>query len=125
MTAGFLNKCFGLANSNAKGVLILEGTAGDIADIGMTREAMQGALITVSLILGLPVLRSKHPSETARLNSLYRPPDRIDSQTAASNGTAIGRKGYATGNFIFCRDCLKSVVKGQIGCWIVLAVLRP
>ena len=28
---------------------------------------MQGALITVSLILGIPVLRSKDPSETARI----------------------------------------------------------
>jgi len=28
---------------------------------------MQGALIAVSLILGIPVLRSKNPSETARL----------------------------------------------------------
>jgi ERCC4-type nuclease len=56
-----------LANSKSEGVLILEGTAGDIADLGMTREAMQGALITVSLILGIPVLRSKDPSETAKL----------------------------------------------------------
>jgi ERCC4-type nuclease len=56
-----------LANSNSEGVLVLEGTAGDTADIGMTREAMQGALITVSLILGIAVLRSKDPSETARL----------------------------------------------------------
>ena len=28
-------------------------------NIGITREAMQGALITVSLILGIPVLRRK------------------------------------------------------------------
>ena len=56
-----------LENSNTKSALILEGTAVDIAEIGMTREAMQGALITVSLILGIPVLRSKDPSETARL----------------------------------------------------------
>jgi ERCC4-type nuclease len=28
---------------------------------------MQGALITVSLILGIPVLRSKNPAETAKL----------------------------------------------------------
>jgi ERCC4-type nuclease len=56
-----------LANSKSESVLILEGTAGNIADLGMTREAMQGALITVSLILGIPVLRSKDPSETARL----------------------------------------------------------
>ena len=45
-----------LANSNSKGMLVLEGKGSDIADIGMTREAMQGALITVTLILGIPVL---------------------------------------------------------------------
>jgi DNA excision repair protein ERCC-4 len=56
-----------LANPDSMGVLILEGTASDTVDIGMTREAMQGALITVSIILGTPVLRSKDPSETARL----------------------------------------------------------
>ena len=56
-----------LANSNSKAVLILEGTASDTAELGMTREALQGALITVSLILGIPVLRSKDPSETAKL----------------------------------------------------------
>ena len=39
----------------------------DTAELGMTRESMQGALITVSLILGIPVLRSKDPSETAKL----------------------------------------------------------
>ncbi|MGD8294968.1 MAG: ERCC4 domain-containing protein, partial [Desulfobacterales bacterium] len=31
-----------LANSKSKSVLILEGTAGDIADLGITREALQG-----------------------------------------------------------------------------------
>ncbi len=56
-----------LENSNSKSALILEGTAIDIVELGMTREAMQGALITVSLILGIPILRSKDPSETARL----------------------------------------------------------
>jgi ERCC4-type nuclease len=56
-----------LANSKSEGVLILEGKISDTAEIGITREAMQGALITVSLILGIPVLRSKDPSETAKL----------------------------------------------------------
>jgi ERCC4-type nuclease len=56
-----------LKNSNSKGVLILEGTAKDTADIGVTREAMQGALITVSLNLRVPVLRSRDPAETARV----------------------------------------------------------
>jgi DNA excision repair protein ERCC-4 len=56
-----------LANSKPQGVLILEGTASYPVEIGVTREAMQGALITVSLILGIPVLRSKNPAETAKL----------------------------------------------------------
>jgi ERCC4-type nuclease len=56
-----------LANSKSEGVLILEGTVSDMVEIGMTREAMQGALITVSLILGIPILRSKDPSESAKL----------------------------------------------------------
>lgn len=56
-----------LTNSTFRGVLILEGTAGDIADLGITREAMQGALITVSLILGIPVLRATDAAETAKL----------------------------------------------------------
>jgi len=56
-----------LANSNSKCVLILEGMVSETAELGMTREALQGALITVSLILGIPVLRSKDPSETAKL----------------------------------------------------------
>ncbi len=56
-----------LASSTLKGVLVLEGTGKDLAEIGMRREAMQGALITISLILGIPVLRSKNPLETAKL----------------------------------------------------------
>jgi ERCC4-type nuclease len=56
-----------LANSTFMGVLILEGTVSKTAELGITREAMQGALITVSLILGIPVLRSKDSAETAKL----------------------------------------------------------
>ncbi|MEN8690962.1 MAG: ERCC4 domain-containing protein, partial [Desulfobacterales bacterium] len=33
-----------LTNSKSEGVLILEGTVSDMVEIGMTREAMQGAL---------------------------------------------------------------------------------
>lgn len=56
-----------LAGSTLTGVLILEGTADDTTELGITREAMQGALITVSLILGIPVLRAKDSAETAKL----------------------------------------------------------
>ncbi|UCE52212.1 MAG: hypothetical protein JSV31_23590, partial [Desulfobacterales bacterium] len=56
-----------LASATYKSVLILEGTSKDLNETGVRREAMQGALITVCLILGIPVLRSMNPSETANL----------------------------------------------------------
>lgn len=56
-----------LAGMTMKSVLILEGTSMVFTHTGVKREAMQGALITVSLILGIPILRSKEPEETARL----------------------------------------------------------
>ena len=56
-----------LASSKYKSVLILEGTGKELTETGVRREAMQGALITISIVLGIPVLRSKNPSESARL----------------------------------------------------------
>lgn len=44
--------------------LILEGTARDIEGSGMRWEAVQGALVTVSLFIGLPVLRTRSARET-------------------------------------------------------------
>jgi ERCC4-type nuclease len=81
-----------MANSKSESVLILEGTAGDIADLGVTREAMQGALITVSLILGIPVLRSKEPSETAKLIIF------IARQIESMARGGVHRKGYRPKN---------------------------
>jgi DNA excision repair protein ERCC-4 len=56
-----------LAGTRHKGILIIEGTGNDLAQTGVRREALQGALITVSLIFGIPVLRSLSPHETADL----------------------------------------------------------
>lgn len=56
-----------LAVSEIPATMILEGTGADLAASGIRREALQGALVSVSLIFGLPVLRSTGPSETARL----------------------------------------------------------
>lgn len=47
--------------------VVLEGTSADLASSGMRREAIQGALIALSLYLGVPLLRSMDPVETARL----------------------------------------------------------
>ncbi len=48
-------------------VVILEGRSCDIQVCGVRREAVQGALITLTVFFGLPVLRSLNPEETVRL----------------------------------------------------------
>lgn len=50
-----------------RGVMILEGTGSDLERSGMRREAIQGALITISLFFGLPILRARDGGESARL----------------------------------------------------------
>ena len=77
-----------LAKSDSRSVLILEGTASDIADIGLSREAMQGALITISLILGIPVLRSINANESASLMVC------IARQIESTARGGIQRNGY-------------------------------
>ena len=56
-----------LAESEIRGIVILEGRGQDLSQINVSRESIQGALISVSVILGIPVLRSLNPYETARL----------------------------------------------------------
>jgi ERCC4-type nuclease len=56
-----------LAASDYESIIILEGNGKDLSETGLKREAIQGALISVSLILGIPVLRSINPCETAHL----------------------------------------------------------
>jgi ERCC4-type nuclease len=69
-------------------VLILEGTAKDLTESGVSRESIQGALITLSLFLGIPVLRSQNASETARL-ILY-----TAGQTRSYANGVVQRHGY-------------------------------
>jgi ERCC4-type nuclease len=56
-----------LARAGPWSVLILEGTSRDLAMSGMRREAIQGALITVTLYLGVPLLRAQDLEETVQL----------------------------------------------------------
>lgn len=56
-----------LAQGTQRGVLILEGSASDAAGLGISRESLQGALITVSVFYGLAVIRARDAAETARL----------------------------------------------------------
>lgn len=56
-----------LVQSEHHPVVVLEGSSKDIRDFAIRREAVQGALITLSVFFGLPVLRSMAPEETVRL----------------------------------------------------------
>ncbi|MFO7708497.1 MAG: ERCC4 domain-containing protein [Desulfobacterales bacterium] len=56
-----------LTRSKFRPVLILEGGGKDAEGLGVRREALQGALVTISLIFNIPILRSITPEETARL----------------------------------------------------------
>ena len=57
----------GLANSRWRPALVLEDPPADRERINVPWEALQGGLVTVSLIFAIPVLRSETPAETARL----------------------------------------------------------
>ncbi len=76
-------------NQEARTCLILEGTPERYPRLGIPMPAFQGALITVILVFGVPVLRSATPEETADLilfaaQQLHRqaalPPRRIGAK---------------------------------------------
>jgi len=46
-------------------VLILEGCGSELRNSGLRREAVQGAMIMIAVFIGLPVLRTRDPAETA------------------------------------------------------------
>lgn len=71
-----------LASASTRAAVVLEGTARDLADSEMRREALQGALLTLTLRLDLPLLRAKAPAETARL-LCYAARQRRRTQTGA------------------------------------------
>lgn len=48
-------------------LLLLEGSSQDIAARHFSRPAIQGALLNLQLIWGLPILRSHHPEESVSL----------------------------------------------------------
>ncbi|MCX7049437.1 MAG: helix-hairpin-helix domain-containing protein [Candidatus Sumerlaeota bacterium] len=77
-----------LARAPIRGAVILEGTSRDLAQSEMRREAIQGALVTLALIYGLPLLRSQSPEETAQL-MIY-----AARQIREVISGALHRKGY-------------------------------
>jgi ERCC4-type nuclease len=60
------SQCRGLANAALRPVLIIEGDDSDVASTQMKWESIQGALVTITLFFGIPVLRTRTPDETVR-----------------------------------------------------------
>jgi DNA excision repair protein ERCC-4 len=77
-----------LGNGARRGVLILEGSGNDLRASAMSRESLQGALITVSVFFGLAVLRALDAAETARL-IVY-----LARQSRRFTNGALPRPGY-------------------------------
>lgn len=55
-----------LAGTPLRPAILLEGTSKDLSESGMSWESIQGALVTVSLFYGIPLLRTRTPEETVR-----------------------------------------------------------
>lgn len=72
-----------LVNAEKKCALLLEGTSKDLEKSHMRREAIQGALIQITLFMGVPVLRAMDAQESARL-MLY----------AAKQAEAVDQKSF-------------------------------
>ncbi len=56
-----------LAEAPVRSFLILEGPSSEWTQRHIRREAVQGAMLTLSVVFGIPVLRSRDEEETARL----------------------------------------------------------
>lgn len=55
-----------LAKTTLQPAIILEGGSGELVGCGMRWEAIQGALVTLALFCGVPLLRTRTPEETVR-----------------------------------------------------------
>ena len=56
-----------MASGPYRPLFIVEGGVSDLREVGLSRESLQGALISLSLVFNIPVLRSLDAEETSRL----------------------------------------------------------
>lgn len=86
--ARWFKQAAAIAAMSQRGIVILEGSSREAGELGVSREALQGALITVSVFYGLAVLRARDAEETARL-LVY-----LGRQTKRFCSDALPRPGY-------------------------------
>ena len=66
-TGRIFQQAYRMAQTGKNGLIILEGDQLKIESGAMSREAVQGALLHITVFLGIPVIRSRHINETASL----------------------------------------------------------
>jgi len=124
----FFRQAIRLASSEYTPVLVLEGSHYDPPGPEVSREAVQGALINVSLILGVSVLRSLSSRETAWL--MIRADKQVQRVAeGAVHRPATGPKAAERDGFLFCRAFRVSAGTG-LNCFSKLSAvwkkfLRP
>jgi len=82
------NQALRLLSSPYRSIFVLEGTVSNLQALGMRRESIQGAIISLTVLLGIPLLRSLSLEETARLISY------TSMQMQRDTRGAINRAGY-------------------------------
>jgi ERCC4-type nuclease len=107
----------GLASSRVPCLLILEGTAADLKGRRFQRSSVQGALITVSLLWGVPMLRSMDGEETANLMAL------AGRQISATVNGQIYRPGRRWGSKRGLQSHLLQGLPG-VGCQLATRLLE-
>jgi DNA excision repair protein ERCC-4 len=77
-----------LAKSDLKTAIVIEGTTKDIEDYHVHRHSILGALVTLSLLFGITILRSANQAETVQLFRFSA------LQKRQNNKTILPRCGY-------------------------------
>ena len=66
-TGRLFQQAYRMAQTEMNGLLILEGDKSTVEASGMSRRAIQGALIHLTVFIGIPIIHSKDIHETASL----------------------------------------------------------
>lgn len=56
-----------MASSSPRPAYIIEGTGAEWSILGVSREALQGAMVTLLIIFDIPVFKPADPAESIRL----------------------------------------------------------
>lgn len=98
-----------MERSELRPAYILEGQSADWTALGVRREALQGALITLMVIFDIPVLRAADRQETARL-ILY-------AGTATGPAARSEPRALSSGQGQAEANSATAVVAGHSGRW--------